>query len=352
MVNNAGGAVSGSFTSFNVSDGRVLTQMIGTGPGKSFLQQNLNGGNVEREEFEVFLPGLNRNHKIKFDSNDYYDGVRVSKFYMTPGLTSPSEVTQGNGQNPYPNLVNMIYFTEGIPAILSLANFIGVDEDIYQQSSNAKRGYPDYVGVTLYRTRESYNRDAELIEPSEITILTIREFEDDFISWWEFEPATGLTVTNQIASMFSMFTLNCNPMLDPTCTFAREGTTDLCYRTTVGTEAVSSPCSAANVFTPLVQGEKIYPLYWNRVRASPPEDALKAVTDILGVRYAFSILCIVVPGLFFILVLYTVALWARGNGVFESNHNRDSMIGMTNRKSSAPADRTASVDSEINPMQQ
>lgn len=352
ILNNAGGAVAGEFTTFDVSGGRVVTQMLGTGAGKSFLQKQLNGGGVVDEEFDIFLPGLNRIHTIKYDGNDEFEGLRVAKYSLTSGETEPSATTQGNGQNPYPNMVNMYYYTDGIPAVLSLINFNGVDEAIYTQSNNLKRGYTGNIGVTLYRTHENYNAKSPQIDPVQITIETIQQFRDDYSVWWEFEPATGLTITNQIGSMFSLFSLNCNPLLDPTCTFAREESDELCYPTTIGGETVTSPCSNANVFTPKVQAEKVYPMFWNRVSADPPEEELEIVITVLNVRYAFSVLCIVVPGLFLILVSYTVFLYLRSKDPVNNDSGRGSVIDMTFRKPHAEQDREISiVDEKKNPLQ-
>lgn len=96
-------------------------------------------------------------------------------------------------------------------------------------------------------------------------------------------------------------------MLDANCTFAREGTTDLCYRTTIGGDAVSSKCSAANIFIPLVQGEKIYPIYWNRVSAY---------------QWNFES----ATGVFLILILYTISLWKRRGDQGASPRTRDSKM--------------------------
>ena len=146
--------------------------------------------------------------------------------------------------------------------------------------------------------------------------------------------------------------MNCNPFLDPTCQFAREYSDELCYPTEIDNEVVTSPCSNANVFTPKVQGEKVYPMYWNRVSAEPPDDALSAVTILLDVRYAFSILCIILPGMFVILSAYTIALWRQNaDPAIIHEGGRDSMIDMTFRKSGAATGGVYLDEVEENPMQ-
>ncbi len=60
------------------------------------------------------------------------------------------------------------------------------------------------------------------------------------------------------------------------------------------------------MFTPLVQGEKVIPVFWQRIIAEPPDRTVDAANGILAVRYAFSVLCIIVPILAFLLLLYTL----------------------------------------------
>jgi hypothetical protein len=337
IVKGAGTQYPGTFSAFNLSDGRVVTQVLGTGTGKSFLRKNLNSGDVEEEEFPVYLPGINRVRTAKFHKNKKFDGLRVSKYYLKHDSLDASAESQMKGLLPYPNMVNLLYTSSGLPVILALPNFMGVDSDIYSQTSNAKRGYPDGVGVSMYRTHESYSRDSAEMTPELTTAASIAYYKEDFANWWEWEPATGLTITNQAASMFNMFTMNCNPSLDPTCAFARQEASTMCYPGMLsdGT-TVTSPCSNANVFTPLVQGEKVLPMYWNRVAAAPPDNAIASVVDLLDVRYAFSILCILIPSLFIALMCYTLYLKKKQPQDKESNGgSRDSIIDMTARKSTA-----------------
>jgi hypothetical protein len=60
------------------------------------------------------------------------------------------------------------------------------------------------------------------------------------------------------------------------------------------------------VFTPKIQGEKVFPLFWSKVIAAPPSEAIENAVQLLRVRYAFSILCVIIPGFSLILVLYTI----------------------------------------------
>jgi hypothetical protein len=68
------------------------------------------------------------------------------------------------------------------------------------------------------------------------------------------------------------------------------------------------PCSAANVFTPYVQGAKVLPIYWLRVEPTVSSDTTDLITAALDTRYALSIMIVVVPILSLFLLVF---LWYR-----------------------------------------
>jgi hypothetical protein len=202
-------------------------------------------------------------------------------------------------------MMNMAYTSGGRPVILSSPNYLNVDSQIFDQSNNALRFAAPGKSVEIYRTRDSYDEDSVAIAPELITSSTARDFADEFSNAWNFEPVTGLNVKFQMSTMMSTYTWNCNPNVDKNCEVMRNLTSARCYGKVVNGVTMYTPCSATNVFTPYVQGQKVLPVYWNRVHSTAP-DELSFVAMLLSTKYGFSILCVIVP----ILLVVPVAIYS------------------------------------------
>ena len=91
------------------------------------------------------------------------------------------------------------------------------------------------------------------------------------------------------------------------------------------------------------------PIYWNRIRASPPKNLVDRVVALLDTRFAFSILVIIMSVIVFLLILYTeyeyyVTGRFRGVGSGTKSENeeisdvRPSEISMTIKREEPTAD--------------
>lgn len=142
------------------------------------------------------------------------------------------------------------------------------------QTDNSERLAPAGGGVSLYRTLSKYPNGALLEEPELITTDTWAEFGPKYYDGYQsIEPATGATIGGQLANMMSVFSWNCNPALNMSLcdlmTYVNNGT--MCY--SEEGSPYMYPCNAANVFTPMVQGGKVTPVWW--LYATPDADEVR-----------------------------------------------------------------------------
>jgi hypothetical protein len=314
VIKNANTSIAGTFTGVVVADGRAVTQTVGNGAGKSFLVSDLSDGDVKEKEWQLYATNLQRIRTAEFIKNEDKFDLQTAKYQIKQEFgdeDAATDASERSGQMPYPNIINLIYTERGKPAILTNPNFLDVNEAMFTQGNNQKRQYANGVGgVTLHKTRSAYSWNAAEIAPEQMSKASVNENRGTFESYWNYEPATGLTVTNQVTGMFGLFTMNCNPLFDPFCSVKAGYDLDLCYpRKDSNDTDYTLPCSNTNVLTPKVQGEKIFPVYWNSVIASPPQSAIDKAIFLLDVRFGFSILCVIFPCLFFILLVYTCFTW-------------------------------------------
>lgn len=227
-------------------------------------------------------------------------GIHVNNFYPDMAVDysdAAREQAERSGEVPFPNVQNLLYASDGRPVITSYPNFYLTDtEEALSQTDNKERLAPDGGGVSLYRTLSSYPNGAPLATPVLITSDTWAEFGRKYYDGYQsIEPATGATIGGQLANMMSIFTWNCNPALNRSLcdllTYENNGriliTMLVCRDASLNADcllfAVGSmcyaaseaspymyPCNAANVFTPLVQGGKVTPIWW--LYAQPEAD--------------------------------------------------------------------------------
>lgn len=292
------GLIAGTMSIFNITGFQVSVRE-GRGITSNFLDYDLTDGDPKYYEEEIWSSFKLRTLNITYQKRSEVFGIETNHFLSNIENATTQvekEALQRGGQMPYQNLENLVYAADGVPAIMSLPLWYGSDTRILSQTSNTAVGSPSTVGVNIYRTRTSYDRDAAIYStPQLVTQDTWETFgEKEYRGKLDIEPATGLTLKGQIANQFSVFTWNCNPLLDPTCSFkasAQSPTKPQCYLT--GT--VQYPCSASNVFTPYVKGSKVLPMYILTTDPSAPDSVVENLHFGIGTRYALSILVIIIP---------------------------------------------------------
>lgn len=291
-------SIPGSMTLFNISGFQVAVRE-GRGITSKFLDYDFTDGDPKYTEEEIWSSFKLRTLNITYQKRSEVQGIETNHFLVTiPNLTTSAEieVAQKTGQMPYQNLENLVYALDGAPIIMSLPNWYGSNPNILSQTSNTDRGSPSKTGVNVYRTRTSYSKDSQpLSEPELITEATWETYGNQvYRGKVDIEPGTGLTLTGQIANQLSVFTWNCNPTIDSTCALqaaAQSATDPLCYLNGV----TQYPCSAANVFTPKVMGGKVIPVYFLTTDPDAPDKVIKQLQFGLSIRYALSILVIIIP---------------------------------------------------------
>lgn len=234
----------------------------GKGITSNFGVYQLTNGKPLYKEAEVWSPFKLGVTPLVYEKNRQVQGIETNHF--VPNVehsTDPTELEekQRNGILPYQNMYNLVYSLAGIPVIMTYPNFYESDPRMLSQSDNHERKSSSSSGVLLYRTRDGYTKDSDLLDtPAPITVDTWDEFgPDNFRGYLDIEPATGLTFQGKVANQLSVYTWNCNPSLDSTCSFIRNTSTHSnCYTNGI------YPCSFANVFTPKVMGGKVLPVYW------------------------------------------------------------------------------------------
>jgi len=274
------------------------------GVTSGFLDYQLTDGEPESKEDDMWNLYSRTVVRTKWDKTHLIDGVEVNKFKPDLTLatdTADKELRQRAGELPYQNMNNIAYSAGGRPLIMSTPLFYGSEEASLSQSSNSARASASTTGVNLYRTREGYSDDADLLaEPELVTTSTWTEFGDSvYAGHVSIEPASGVALSGVIVNQVNTYTYNCNPSLDSTCGlfYSMYNASDpLCYGPSSG---LHYPCSAYNIFTPKVMGEKVHPLYWLHVDTNIPDFVGRRFKSLLDTRYALSILVIVVPILCF-----------------------------------------------------
>jgi hypothetical protein len=297
-------AIAGTMSIFNISGFQVSVRQ-GRGITSNFLDYDLTDGDPKYDEEEIWSSFKLRTLNISYQKRSEVFGIETNHFLSNIGnatTTAEKEAVQRSGQMPYENLENLVYASDGVPVIMSLPTWYGSNPRMLSQTSNAGVGSTSTVGVNVYRTYESYDRQAKpYATPQLVTEQTWDTFgEKEYRGKVDIEPATGLTLKGQIANQFSVFTWNCNPQLDSSCALqatAQSPTAPLCYLD--GTRQY--PCSAANIFTPAVMGSKVLPVYILTTDPSAPDSAVNNLHFGITARYAFSILVIIIPILSFII---------------------------------------------------
>lgn len=291
-------SIPGTMTIFNISGFQVAIRE-GRGITSDFLDYDFTDGDPKYTEEEIWSSYKLRTLNITYQKRSEVSGIETNHFLVNiPNLTTAAEIqaAQKSGQMPYQNLDNLVYALDGSPVIMSLPNWYGSEPAILSQTSNADRLSPSTVGVNVYRTRSSYSKDSQpLAEPTLVNEDTWETYGNQiYRGKVDIEPGTGITLTGQIANQFSVFTWNCNPKIDPSCGFqatAQSATDPLCYLD--GTRQY--PCSGANVFTPKVMGGKVIPVYFLTTDPDAPDSLVDQLKFGLSIRYALSILVIIIP---------------------------------------------------------
>lgn len=287
--------------------GNTIFGRRGRGVTSGFLDYDLtDGAPINKDETIVWVQGLVSRH-LKYIEKSEVEGIETNTFrynYPDNYTAAEDEARQRTGEMPYARLHNLRH-SKGIPATVSSPNYLGVDEDVYSQSSNADKAAADGGGLLLYRTRDGYSPSSSLLATPELmTASSVAEMKDHFTDFVKIEPASGVTLLTRALNMASTFTWNCNPTLDATCGLMatpHNSSDPLCYILGNGKQM---PCSNANVFTPRVRGGKVLPVFWSRATLKPAgaTDTLKGLTDL---RHAMAVMSLVTPLLFVAVLAVT-----------------------------------------------
>jgi hypothetical protein len=144
------------------------------------------------------------------------------------------------------------------------------DHVLLSQQSNLHVDSVDGNGIKVYRILDASSDPGAFAEGSDkyqhltnITQQLIIEGDseqNEFESYIDIEPATGLGVRSKIRYGVSHSIWECDPESNEHCKLARySDASGKCYDS-VG--AFTYPCSASNILTPDVIGGKIVPTYW------------------------------------------------------------------------------------------
>ena len=271
-----------------------------------FLQSNLNAQEappVEDAIRSVYVPyryDVQDLQYIKKDSVNSIETFRYSEIIDIDDNKSAIEHRMRNGEVPYQNMKNLVYTSGGKPVMVSQPNFFGVEKTIWNQTDNSKRLSPAGNGVDLYRLYDNYESSgsANLLDvPALMTAETVVENSDVFNLFFDYTCNTGSALASSLSTMVSGYTLNCNPSLDKTCGLIHvPSSSNPTYCYTSSDKAY--PCSAANVFTPKLHGEKVIPIFWLHIIGNVPNsytDKYKIAIDSLyhlsiGI-IVFAVLC-------------------------------------------------------------
>lgn len=296
------GSVDGNYSVFDVH-GTMAGIRKGRGITTDFLEYDLTDGEPINKKENVWAPF--RLSPLEFEHVDSFEYSDLQVAYYRPLIStsfSDAEIEdrQRNGEMPYPNQKNVAY-AKGAPVVLGYPNFYKVNSEILSQSSNAPRVAPDGAEIHLFRTRDGYDQDAQLLStPERITTASLEEFGQEYEGDIVVEPATGVTLDANVVTMISNYIWQCDPRLDSSCGLvasAYDPSDPLCY---IFGNGKHMPCSSSNVFTPKVHGGKVMPLFWIRSLISSSDKLDDRLVHATDTRYALSICVIILPVLFLV----------------------------------------------------
>ncbi|CAE7672016.1 unnamed protein product, partial [Symbiodinium microadriaticum] len=279
--------------------GKQFTFREGRGVTSNFLEYQLTDGKPRRNTDELWIPYKRGPVLTRKTKSRRVEGIDVNDFYpdLQADFSDDAEMEdrQRKGQNPWPNVHNLVYNLDGRPIITSQPNFYLTDTpEALSQMNNTDRKAPPGGGVSLYRTLSTYPNGKPLPVPELITTDTWEQFGKAYYEGYQsIEPATGATIAGQISNMASFFSWNCDPaMANSRCNLiTMEDDGSMCYADSNG---YMYPCNAGNVFIPKVQGGKVLPVWW--IYASPDaNDAYDTLRYVMDTRLALSVLILVLP---------------------------------------------------------
>jgi hypothetical protein len=343
------GQVAGNMTMFEVT-GFLPAIREGRGINSKFLDYQLTDGDPKYTTETLWSAYQLNTLVVNYDENHVRNGIEVNRFLpdISTGTTNAEkEAEQRAGQMPYANMENLVYASDGGPIIMSFPLFYSCAADSLTQQNNAQRGTTSTVGVNMYRTRNGYGKNSKVLDtPELVTESTWEEYgTSDYRGYLNVEPATGLSLSGAVVNQLSTFTWNCNPQMDPTCSFkatAYDASNPMCY--IAGGKMM--PCSAANVFTPRVMGSKVMPLYWMHSRPEAPQTVSDQLHTSLKTRYALSILVIIVP----ILAIIGIVILATKLVQISKQNNESSEDGRTLSRISLGGAPAVSTGFSNNPL--
>lgn len=305
--------LSPSLDHFTVTN--VSGDVFGIHQGKGFKAQFLSSELTESTEplkktLGIWVSFRRAAVAYTYLKNIVLKGITTNHYEFDLHLTNnhtEREQQQRHGILPYQNMFSTYYSNGGRPFIMSAPNFYGSEPEVLSQRHNLPYKTNLTTGVNIYRTRAGYDSTSERIEPELITPDTWSQFGDDYIGKLSIEPATGLTVDGAVVNQMSTHTWNCNPQIEPTCSFFFYNKTashggKLCYHSGLS----YFPCSVNNVFTPSVIGGKLLPLFWLKAEPVVSPTVFTALHTLQRKEFIASILVIVLPALAFLGIIFLV----------------------------------------------
>lgn len=301
-----------------VTSGNGLFKRKGTGVTSGFWDRQISDGEpdeAEPEDWTVYLRRQTRTKILRSPNTRF--GFKTNRFaadLVVSTNTTDIEASERNGNNPAQNMNNNMYNLD-LPIIVSFPMFYRSEERMLSQTDNQDRISSSTSGVNLYRTRSDYSKDSTTITPELITAENWEEFGlSDYRGSVDIEPATGISLAGVIVNQVSIFTFNCNPMLDPSCglkgSLAADG--EMCYNQ----QGVTFPCNQANVLSPKMMGGKVLPWTWFTINAELPDSAIDSLNVAADTRIALSVLVVILPILSAIAIC--ILVWLLSNAYSES----------------------------------
>jgi hypothetical protein len=305
------GSPGGTYTSFNIS-GEIFGLHEGKGFEAQFLSNQLTKDESPlKKSLSIWVAFRRSVMEYRYQKERVVKGIPTNSYETHYDPTTDAalrETQQRHGMTPYQNMVSLYYASSGRPLIMSSPHFHRSDATVLTQTDNHHRKSDLTTGVLLYRTRDGYDTDSpSLTSPQVVTPETWEQFHEAYSGHLSLEPATGVTLSGAVVNQISTMSWNCNPNLDPTCGMffynqsASQG--KLCYRSGPAVAPSFFPCSAANVFTPLVMGGKVFPIFWLRASPRIPSNVYDALHGLQRKAFISGVLVLVIPIVSFVVIL-------------------------------------------------
>mmetsp|Transcript_51125 Transcript_51125/g.61534 ORF Transcript_51125/g.61534 Transcript_51125/m.61534 type:complete len:962 (+) Transcript_51125:125-3010(+) len=222
--------------------------------------------------------------------------IKASRFRQSLSAFSSSvenATTWGQG-TPYDG-VRSLGPLSNAPAYLHAPFYLDGDVELLSQQNNTHVDAALGNGINIYRGGRKHDEYSNAADPGaflksnsnyvKVDATYLAENHDHLESYFDFEPASGLTFDLHMRYGKSYSVWECDPATDSNCALGKKtGANAHCYRSVgqtdhdsleqvqkdayskAGIDDFAYPCSTANVFSPHLVGGKIMPMHWHEKR--------------------------------------------------------------------------------------